>query len=681
MVHSGGSRRRYAVRGCRRACEGEHQSEGWKAGESSHLYIAAAVNEHTLDAGTTRRQASILAFSVAASVVLLYALRGGAYDIVVRQEYALAVWSVIALGFALGLLPRTRPPRLALLALGGIALLAAWTALSLLWTDSAERTFAEVCRVTGYAGILVLVISLADRDIVVPATAGLAFGAVTVCGVAVTARLAPDLLPSDQVAETFRLTRLNYPLNYWNALAAWGVISAGMALSLSASARMALTRAAWLACVPVCLLATYLTYSRQGIYGLAFVIAVAIWLSRARLVVAAHATAGVAGAAIPVLVVRAEPQIAKGTGASGAWVVVLGLLAACALCAAVAFATFAARGDQRWRLSRRGSRGLAAGTIGAVLLAAIIAHGSITQAWTEFRTDTAPASTPADDPAKRLLSFGGGRRLIWDSALEAFTSHPTLGLGAGTFEFWWNRRGGVEYLRDSHSLYLEELAELGVPGLAFTLLLLAGLVAPFARPRGRFPAVDAGTRAALAVALAGFMLHAAVDWMWEMTALGLLAVAASGLAIAWRSGPARTWAPGARAAVAALAALICVLQLPGLVSTSLVRRSQSEVRAEHFGRALANANDAIASQPWSAVAYLQRALVLETMGQLRPALEDIRVARAKEAWNWRYPLIAARINAEDGRPAAALDDVRRARMLRPRSSIFAPPGTSKTRIR
>ena len=42
---------------------------------------------------------------------MYYALRGGSYDLVVRQEEGLAVWWLIAVGFVVGLMPLTRLPR------------------------------------------------------------------------------------------------------------------------------------------------------------------------------------------------------------------------------------------------------------------------------------------------------------------------------------------------------------------------------------------------------------------------------------------------------------------------------------------------------------------------------------------------------------------------------------------
>ena len=56
---------------------------------------------------------SVVAFAVPAIVVLYYSLRGGSYDIVPRQEEAIVVWGLLALGFGFGLLPRSRPSRVA----------------------------------------------------------------------------------------------------------------------------------------------------------------------------------------------------------------------------------------------------------------------------------------------------------------------------------------------------------------------------------------------------------------------------------------------------------------------------------------------------------------------------------------------------------------------------------------
>ena len=89
--------------------------------------------------------------------MLVYALRGGAYDLVAFEEYGLIIWVVLAVGLALGLLPRTRPALPILVLLGGMLAYAGWIAMSLIWSESAERTTTELARTLDYLGLVALV--------------------------------------------------------------------------------------------------------------------------------------------------------------------------------------------------------------------------------------------------------------------------------------------------------------------------------------------------------------------------------------------------------------------------------------------------------------------------------------------------------------------------------------------
>src|SRR5947209_11623381 len=135
-------------------------------------------------------------FIATAGTLLAYALPGGTYDIVVRQEYGIVVWWVLAIGYALGLFPRAHPSRPALVLIAALAAYTAWTAASLAWSDSGERTTAEIMRVIDYLGIVLLVVSVLDRATWRAATMGLGFGALVVCGLAVASRLAPGAFPA-----------------------------------------------------------------------------------------------------------------------------------------------------------------------------------------------------------------------------------------------------------------------------------------------------------------------------------------------------------------------------------------------------------------------------------------------------------------------------------------------------
>jgi tetratricopeptide (TPR) repeat protein len=117
---------------------------------------------------------------------------------------------------------------------------------------------------------------------------------------------------------------------------------------------------------------------------------------------------------------------------------------------------------------------------------------------------------------------------------------------------------------------------------------------------------------------------------------------------------------------------MCGLQLPGLVATSEVRRSQDAFRRNDLDAAFAHVNQAVESAPWAATPYVQRGLLDESVGDLDAAFADLGGATARELGNWRHHLLLARLEAERGDVRAAIQEFRRTRELRP-ASLFAPP--------
>jgi tetratricopeptide (TPR) repeat protein len=182
-------------------------------------------------------------------------------------------------------------------------------------------------------------------------------------------------------------------------------------------------------------------------------------------------------------------------------------------------------------------------------------------------------------------------------------------------------------------------------------------------------------------AFAVWLLTAGVDWMWESTAVSVLALLAIATAGAVPVGDAEGAPPARvlprplpvpwRVAATIAALLACLIELPALVSNSEVRRSQSSVRAGALDLALRQANDAIAAEPWAATPYVQRSLIEEREGKLQAARVDLQRAVSREPTNWRHPLALARVEAELGDPRAALRFYERARRLHPLSAVFA----------
>ncbi len=612
-----------------------------------------------------------VAFSATAAAVTYYALRGGSYDIVVRQEEAIVIWLVVGLGFALGLLPRARPTRLTLVPLVAFALLAAWTALSFSWAASDERALAELTRVVHFAGLVVLVWTAVGRAEWRAAAGGLAAAAMLVCALAVASRLAPDAFPKDEVARAFDTDRLNYPFNYWNAVAAWGVMASAMALAWSAHARTMAVRAAAASLIPVCGVTVYLSYSRAGAAGVLVAVVAVLVLARNRWTVALQAVAGTGATAIAVVDIRSHTEIAKATGNGGAGEVLLVLVLAGLISVAAVVVARLTRLD-RLRVPRLVSALAAGAAILAVgVVALTVARDQVEKGWDEFRgSEVSDArGAPSDDPASRLTSLRGNRYPIWRSALRAYESDPLKGIGAGGFEFWWNRDAeGEEFIQDAHSLYLEKLAELGIPGLVLVLAIVLGLLAAAVRARARLadPA-DAGAATACIAAFVAYLFHTGVDWLWELTAVTTLALAAIAVAAIPDFGPPAAVRLPLRVAVPIVAAIALFAQVPGLVSTSKVRDSREAFDSRRTADALSNASEAIDAEPWGSTPYVQRALVEEATGELRAAQVDLRRAIERSRLDWRPWLLLARVEAKRGNVKGALSAYRAARRLRPAS--------------
>jgi hypothetical protein len=607
----------------------------------------------------------------------MYALRGGSYDIVAFEEYGLLVWWLLAVGIAVGVLPRVRPARLVLLACGILLAYAAWTALSLTWSQSGELTTEEIARSLDYLGLFLLLSLVLGRGTWRAAAAGLAFGALAVCLIAIVSRLAPAAFPANVVGVTFKTDRLSYPFGYWNAVAAWGAMSATIGLAWSAHVRTRISRAAALAMVPTAVVATYLSYSRAGVVGICLGVIVVLASSRNRLTVVAHAVAAAAGATVAVLAIRGAPQIGHGTGDRGALTVAIVLVCAMVLGASTAWMT-QALGIDHSRLPSRAVRSVSvACLVAALALGAIFGPSLVRRGWHSFTQE--PAVAQSADPAARLLSLSGTRYAVWKSAIAAFDAHPLDGTGAGTFEFWWNRRSGpdVGFLRDAHNLWLENLAELGLPGLLLIVAVASATIAVATTVRRKARRTGSvGPSTAFLAALVVFLFHASVDWMWESTAVTVLAlagVAVVGARLATR-GTKLTW--WVRAVLVAMCIGAGVVQLPGLLSTTEIRRSQAAERVRNGNLALALANDAIDAEPWSASAYEQRALVLEAAGRYNEAAAALSRAIANEPTNYVHWLNLARVETERGRINAALIDYSRAHHLRPQSVAFVLAPTS-----
>jgi O-antigen ligase len=308
-----------------------------------------------------------------------------------------------------------------------------------------------------------------------------------------------------------------------------------------------------------------------------------------------------------ILTIRHHTEIARATGDAGAGAVLAMVALAAAACVATVFVTRFG-GLDRLRLSPKTSRVVTpVALVLAVLVVGVGGHTQISDAWNSFRNER--TVNTGDDPSSRLTSFGGTRYDVWQSAVDAFQAEPVSGIGPGTFEFYWSREGkNAEFLRDGHSLYLETFAEFGLFGglglLTVIAALLAGAWAARGRIRRRVRGADAnlGAIGACAAVFVVLLFSAGIDWMWEVPALGTLALGS--IAVATTAGFAR-WGndpvPRApRIAIVAVALVAAAIQVPGLVSTQRLRASAEQLRSGDKTRAVELADESVSAEPWAA---------------------------------------------------------------------------------
>lgn len=586
---------------------------------------------------------------------------------------AVFIWVAIGVAAAFGLLPAVRPPRILLIPLSAILLLAAWTLLGLTWTESAERTFAEFARIIGYLGVLVLVWIGVGRRTWRLLAAGLLTAAVLVSVLVVASRLWPSAFPTDFVALRLGTTRISYPFGYWNAVGCWCAMTSTLCLAHAAHARSGLVRALALAAVPVCAVGLYLALSRAGFGGAILGAVVVVLLSRWRWLALLQTLLAVGASYVAILAVRQRPELIDATGTEGAWAVVGLLVALGVILGAVAWA--GARYELGSLLKMEERAGWRLGVAGTVLaLAVVVALGATfgERAWNEF---TGRELVTIQTPDQRLTQLNGNRSNLWESAWGAFSSRPVSGHGPGTFEFWWSRNGtNAEFVKDVHNIYLEALAETGLVGLVLLLVFFAGLLWSAVVVRRRMRSSSLGVHAGLVGVFVVFLFQSGFDWMWESTAITVFALVAVATAASAMDGSRR----GPRTATASVglmlaAAFAVIVMVSGLATQRQIEKSQRAFGTGDPVGALHHADNAIDSQGWSAEAWGQRALALEATGRHEEAAVAINKAEQLEPYNWRWPLVATRMYVHAGDEQEAVRQYKRTKELRRHLAIFGVP--------
>jgi hypothetical protein len=626
---------------------------------------------------------------VFAGVLFVLAYEQGAYGLTARTIVGIAAWWACLSFAGLGLWPQERPSRIALLTAGSLTVLAGVTLASAAWAPSPENALADFNRTTLYLAVLLATMLGLRRASGRRVADGIVLGLSGICLVSLGSRLFPGVFPAAKLSDVLpsAVTRLSFPIGYWNGLALLLAIGAPLALRMALENRHQAVRAAGVGLQPAFAATVYLTSSRGGffVYGLA--VAAFVLLSSARWAASAAVATATAGAVVAIEVLRARPHLVDGpldtasTHASGRSAALLIALVCAASGSAWAIAA-AIAAESRWRPGVRMRQGALVGIALVLVLLAVMAHP--VRVWSEFKTPPTAATGDAGIVQAHLLSDNGsGRWQFWSSAVREWESAPIVGTGAGSFQEWWAAHGTLPmFIRNAHSFYLETLGELGIVGLVPAVTLIGtGVFAAIRRARS-----TGRGRAEVAAFGASFAAYAAalgIDWIWQLTVVSLLGMVLLGALV----GPATVTSPvssaplprpgrpfGVGGALLVLGWLaICALMIPYLVAMR-IQDSQNDVRAGRYPAALRAALDAEAIEPWAASPTLQLALVEEAIGDYAPALASVDRAIARDRLDWSLWLIKARIEAHLGHISDAGAAIDRARALNPHSPIFTETG-------
>ncbi len=463
-------------------------------------------------------------------VVLYYAFSAGGYFLIKRGYGELIILYLVVLGLLFGLRAGGRLPRMGMLELAFFGGYTLWVLLSITWSYKPAASLDEFVRANLYlAGYGLFYLYMARREwltwlghlfIIIAFIIALdsVFGKIGIV----------------EHPDPFQTNRLSYPLTYWNTMGILMIMAFPLALRVLADRATYLTvRCLYAPALVLFITVLFFTFSRAGLLLLMLVfglyLLVAVLRLRAVLQAAIAAVWTMLIIIFSYLFLPTMVQLIPNPDAGEAKL--FGLLLLVVMLLAIAPQVLIYRQEQRISFSEDASRkiGMAvAGTAVLLLLlgstAFFIRQGTNPVSWVQGQLEVISEPEAVTTSAgERLLSLQSERYKEYAVSVGVLRDNPLKGTGAGTWSIHWLRERPREIqVKDGHSWLFETMAELGLVGtflvLGFIITFIVRCISDL-RFLGRTRQRE--IYGAFFTACVAFMIHATIDWDWEMAVVTL----------------------------------------------------------------------------------------------------------------------------------------------------------------
>jgi O-antigen ligase len=553
-----------------------------------------------------------------------------------------------------GLAPMT------LVAIGALACYAVLTLASGIWSHSMGRALIEFDRAWLYLLVLVLFGTVqASTYNLRWLVRGLVIGMSIVCVSGLATRLLPNVW---HTAPGVSNERLSYPVTYWNTLGLLAALGIVLAFHLNCSlGERRVVRVLAAGVLPLLALTLFFTFSRGAMLACGMGLVVYVLVARPRglpsamLAVIPTTAVSILFAYRANLLDTLDPTTRRAVAQGHHVALVAGACVFVSMAARLLLASALDPRLRRWvrrpRLDAALKRGaMPAAVAVAVAVLAFFALGAphaLIHDWDRFIGGASTTAKDGDLRQRLTDPSNDGRTPLWEVALRGFSASPLHGAGAGMYQTLWDReRSQFAYVINAHSLYLQAMAELGVPGLLLLLVLVGATILGLGlRASGRRRSLYGALLAAAIV----WALHTGVDWDWEMPVVTIGFFAIAGLALSSSAQADHGWIPTHNMRLVLALLCLATVALPVSIIGSQTRLGQAE-HALYASDCAAATPAALSSIGWLDVRpepYEIVGFCDIQHGRPRQAITAMREASSHDPGSWEtyYALAIAQASA------------------------------------